>query len=584
MTVTAHAYSAKIVGTSTVVPVEGGRITLDAGSWPHVSGTIEVPVPTDEDAAAFLAALDPRLNRRLEVTAQVTFDDGQPPVTRVFNLGIRSRPMRLTDASITLSLASDEALLEDYRALADDREPFVRQASLRSICNYVLNKAIPGAVLAAQPAIDRNVTAYWEMENQVTNTRGALDLNGWGAYANAASGTGTLALASWVTRPPGVPGSGAYTGISHLVQNPSTSWVDLWYQKNDLSVSPGRFYTSSAWMGFKAIDGAAATRNMRAIIIWRNQAGAEISRTVGATVAASHGAGAGAWSGLHRVHATGLAPSGATGATLVFSVIDGLAQSGRGVTLTAAMFTEGARLVDYFDGSFPTTGEYAYSWQGSADAATSLRVPINERDPDSLVWDAGRSAIDFLMTLVQSAGLRLVCDEQRVWTLRDENYTAPGQLDVRYAVNMLDADDDISRDNDTWFDAMVATWRWTAPDGTRKSRTDSYALPGATRVAFVERETAFPGKGFAQYAVRRAQGRGREVSGSIVADWGALAEQPVTIVLPSQATQIGITQRVEFDLDNDRITVSSRTRDTPAGAIDLLQGTIDGLTGSIDSL
>lgn len=571
MTVTAHAYSAKIVGTSTVVPVEGGRITLDAGSWPHVTGTIEVPVPTDEDAASFLAALDPRLNRRLEVTAQVTFDDGQPPVTRVFNLGIRSRPMRLTDASITLSLASDEALLEDYRALADDREPFVRQASLRSICNYVLNKAIPGAVLATQPAIDRNVTAYWEMENLAPNPQGAVNTSGWAPLGEGAS-HGTLSRVLTGT-------SFGSSAIRHTAAGATSSYFDIRYA--GIPVTAGRIYTLSGYTRFQ-ISPNAHPRDQRAIIVWRNSAGQPITGgSFGPFVTGSQPAGGpSAWV---RPTLTVVAPAGAVTAELIFR-LEGSKVLNSYLDVTGVLFTEGVELVPFFDGSLSNTSEYAYSWQGTANAATSLRVPINERDPDSLVWDAGRSAIDFLMTLVQSAGLRLVCDEQRVWTLRDENYTAPGQLDVRYAVNMLDADDDISRDNDTWFDAMVATWRWTAPDGTRKSRTDSYALPGATRVAFVERETAFPGKGFAQYAVRRAQGRGREVSGSIVADWGALAEQPVTIVLPSQATQIGITQRVEFDLDNDRITVSSRTRDTPAGAIDLLQGTIDGLTGSIDSL
>lgn len=578
MTVTAHAYAAKIVGTSTVVPVEGGRLSLDAGTWPHATGTVEVPVPTDEDAAAFLAALDPRLNRRLEVTATVTQEGGQT-VARAFNLGIRSRPMRLTDASITLALASDEALLEDYRTLTDDSEPYARQTSLRSICNYVLNKAIPGASLAAQPSIDRNVTAYWEAENLVTNPRTQVDLTGW--ERNSAVGVGAMERVP-VARPVGVPGSGDMWAAQHRPPAATNQWTTLIAAA--VPVTAGRIYAVSAFLAFHA-DAGSHVGHYRVIecnIDWFNAAGQFISRTQDASTGVLQVVGAPV-SGWGRTSVVGVAPAGATHGRPAFAVL-GVINAGGFIRATGAMMTEGVRVLPYHDGSTPNNAGYTYSWQGLPDASTSLRAPITERDPESLVWQAGQSAIDFLMTLVQSTGLRLVCDEQRVWTLRDENYTAPGQLNVRYGVNMLDADDEISRDNDTWFDAMVVAYRWTAPDGTQKRRDDAFALPGATRVIFVERATAFPGAGLAEYAVRRAQGRGREVSGTTVADWIARAEQPVTIVLPSQATQVGITQRVEFDLNNDRITVSSRTRDTPAGAIDLLQGTIDGLVGTIDNL
>lgn len=188
-------------------------------------------------------------------------------------------------------------------------------------------------------------------------------------------------------------------------------------------------------------------------------------------------------------------------------------------------------------------------------------------DADAFTWRAGQSAMDFLHPLCQVAGYRLVCDEQRRWTLRSENYFADGSVAIRHGVNMVESDERIDRDSGIWFDAAATRHTWTDGDGVEQTRTDAYALNTPyTRLVLFERTTPYPGPGFSEYAVRRAQGRGREVVATAVNDWRVNTEQPITIAYADTPLQTGLTQSVVFDLDSNRMTLNTRTVDTPDAA------------------
>ena len=188
-------------------------------------------------------------------------------------------------------------------------------------------------------------------------------------------------------------------------------------------------------------------------------------------------------------------------------------------------------------------------------------------DLEALVIKPGQSAMDFLRPLVQAGGLRLVCDELRGWTLRDSSYVTGGSLPIAEAQNALSGSETINRDDDDWFDAAVTVYTWKDRDGVEQTRTDAFALRTPYRRARTfEKKTPYPGRGFSSYAVRRAQRRGREGTASTVADWRAHAEMPVVLTLDGMPTQTGKTGRVEFDLDRDEMTVTTRTIDTPATA------------------
>ncbi|MDJ1115383.1 DUF859 family phage minor structural protein [Microbacterium dauci] len=332
-----HTYTAEIAGED--LPIIDGSISLDAGRSPHVQANIQVPM-------RFLELLDPRDAPRviLDVKAIFQGEDGPVVQERTFNLGVRRRPAAYGSGIITVDLASDEALLGDYRPLANVTA-MAGMTSIRAVVSYVLDRAIPGAVLA--PSDDR--------------------------------------------------------------------------------------------------------------------------------------------------------------------------------------------------------------------------APVGEdADEEALLWKAGESAIEFLHPLVQALGLRLVCDEARVWTLRDANYTGDGDvLNLTTGVNLIEAQDTIDRDGDLWFDARITRYRWTDSGGAQRERVDAFALRTPySRASLVTLNSPYPGPGRSEYAVRRAQQRGREVSATIVADWNTRAEQPATFTFPDAPTQFGAIQTVEFNLANDEMTVTARTMDT----------------------
>lgn len=386
MTSSTHTYQAYLLADPDDIElaIQSGSIRLDAGSSPHVTASLDVAIGSwsytvveypDEEGYGYgegpygglgyggyysmpawstdvetLIALDPRENARIRIDVNAITASGVQ--TRSFDLGLRERSIDYLNSTITLNLASDEGLLEDYGPLADDTAPLALASSLRDIIDYVLGEAIPGAALESTPAIDA-----------------------------------------------------------------------------DLTPAPG----------------------------------------------------------------------------------------------------------------------------GSED--------------DAFTWQAGQSALDFLHPLVQVAGYRLVCDEARQWTLRSEDYYADGSTMIRHGVNMIEADETIDRESGIWFDAAVTRHTWTDSGGLEQIRTDSYALTTPyTRLALFERDTPYPGPGFSEYAVRRAQQRGREVTATSVSDWRVNAEQPVTIYLADAPIQTGLTQSVEFDLSTDRMTINTRTVDTPDAA------------------
>lgn len=216
---------------------------------------------------------------------------------------------------------------------------------------------------------------------------------------------------------------------------------------------------------------------------------------------------------------------------------------------------------------------------GDADADFTGRLP------ELFTWKAGQSAIAFLQTLLQSQGLRLVCDEERQWTLRDEAWESPGTLALREPVNIHTAGETISRDTGLWRDAHVTRYRWSDASGAQQEEVDAYALVTPwSRLTLLEVDGVYPGPGRSEYIVRRAQGVGREVTVSTTSNWAADAEQPLQIIINGVPAQVGKVQSLSFDLSDDTMTVTARTTDTPAGAINLLLGTIDALPGTIDAL
>ncbi|WP_270353454.1 hypothetical protein [Microbacterium testaceum] len=565
MTESTHTYTAVILGNPNLaLSIKGGSITLDESSAPHVQARLIIPIP----AAATLAALDTRLSPppriRLTATAVYTTTTEQ----RVFDLTLRDRDVDHANATVSLMLSSDEALLSDYAPLADDAGAFAAQSSLRAVVNYALGKALPGAALQAG-GTDTDVTVYTDASNLVPDPR----------MTDTAYYPPINCTRNYDTAIPGPLSGVAYNGIRLSAPTAQASCISIVADTGGLrlGMQPGRTYTFSMTGEVISTIGSPGGDARRLVAYYRIGTGAYQS-VQSPQVPAAVGSRA-------RVSVTFTVPVGATEAFIrAFHGGTSGAITWGHPRLSETDIRPGADNTEPFSGASPETAGYRYTWDNVANASASKRTALIDRSPEVLLWPAGRDALAFLGPIVQSFGRRLVCDEQRKWTLRDEAFTAAGSLTVRHAVNLIDASDKVSRDDETWFDAAVVVWRWLDRDRVQRTAVDSYALPGATRVRRFEFNRPYPGPGFAAYAVRRAQGRGREVSATSVADWRARAEQPVQIVLNGAPIQSGKSSRVVFDLDRDEMTVLTRSVDTPANAIDLLTGTIDSLTRTIDNL
>lgn len=550
--ITTPAYSARILGAPDV-PVsmrsDAGSISLDVADAPHVTAQVTLAMPD----AGLLDDLDPRDGRRLVIDAG----------GRSFDLGIRrARPDRQA-GTVAVELASDEALLGDLALLVDDDGPRAHEASLRGVVDYVLGKL--GAHLEPGGP-DADVTAFWPVTNRLLNGAGKTSVTNWGVGSNCTVGFNGVGLGA-----DGTPGrilmqATAASGFVYACD----------YAAKNVPASPGERLSYDM--------SVATTRNADVRL------GIDFYDKSGKLIATLYG-GAGYTpitppvTTYVRLGIDVVAPANASAAVpfLSFAAF----ASGQQMCLSFASLyeTRGPVRPGMFSGSSPAGGGYTFAWTGAVDASPCTRTPDVERPPEALQWKAGTSGLEFLRPLLLSAGLRLVCDEQRRWTTRDNTYRAAGAQMFRTGVNLTGGDEELSREDQAWFDGCVIRYQWTDENGIQQERTDTFALsPTPSKVMLREVSAPWPGPGRAEYAVTRAQGVGRTVTGTKQAAWTERAEQEFSAILDGTPIQLGIAEKVVFDIAANTVTTTSRTTDTPAGAINLLQGTINALPGTINNL
>lgn len=506
------------------VEVDGGQITLDSMAVPYATADVELPL----DDSTLLDDLDPRDNVRVTVAGKSL--PGATP--RTFDLGLRTRALDETGKVVRVSLASDEALLQDYAVLANDSTPLTMQNSLRSVCNYVLNKVIPGASLAA--GTDAPIPALAATTNLIRNPRVANNSTDW--YSTYASGG--LAFTRYTTGGPSY--APAYMQMYSNV-SASTAGAYAYIDNSVVPVSGGDTYEWS-------IDANhAAGLSVSLDVMWL-AGGAGLSYSNRATFV-----GTGAWQRL-KIQVT--APPGATNVRPRL-VIDGTFTYGAYFGITAARFSRatGDRANDglYFDGDTADTASYDYSWAQNPHASFSNRnvVPATSANPASLVWSAGVYAWDFLSPLCNVAGMRLFCDEKRVWRLVvPASYAVEGTITLSPYNSVLSLDT-ISRDNPEVFaTGVVVRYVWQTPGGgTTLTAIDVAGTPG--RVAVVDYQRPYPGPGAAAAILARRNGTGRSQELTALIQWLATPGQNATISMPHSPTLQGKVAIIRFDLTDD---------------------------------
>lgn len=545
------------LGASTITAhASGGSVTLDAMNVPYGTAKLDIPVE-----ASVAEQIDPRELQRVTITA----GDAQAGASRVFDLGLRGRQINHESKTATLELATDEALVAEWAPLTDDETPWEHRASLRAVVNYVLGKV--GATLAATPNLDADVTPRWELVNEIRNPRGAADAAGWGASLSSGAGTvGTVATA--LNRDGATLGS----ALSLAVTSASSGNALLRYgDTNGPKVNPGRIYTFRPFV----YQNSGVTKTGRVILRYLNDAGTTVSEKVVEMPLASED-----W---QPISATLLAPAGASRAVLYAGVGNGMPVSSA-VRVTGAVFAEGTRVDQWFDGDRPDDTTYTYDWTPTQRATPSVRVPVDgPREPETLFWPAGVTAWEFLEPLTVGAGLRLFCDEHRVWRLIDPaEYVVEGVLSLSGRASVA-GEDRISRDDpDVWCTGVLVRYRWTDRQGIERARDDYAGEPG--RLLVVELERPFPGRGVAAAILARRDGQGRVQEVESLARWGAQPSMQVNITLPGTNEQIGQLVAVEWGLTDGLMNVRTRAlTDLIPGSIAAESGTIATATGTIDN-
>lgn len=179
--------------------------------------------------------------------------------------------------------------------------------------------------------------------------------------------------------------------------------------------------------------------------------------------------------------------------------------------------------------------------------------PINA---EAAPWMPGQTAWDYVKPLVDTAGLRLYCDERRVWHLVQPLAPTEGSLAFSDQ-NATLLQEQVARDEE-WFDAVVIVYRWTDSGGINRTAYDTAAVEGFTRAMTLDYDRPFPGPGAARAILDRARGRGRVESVSAVLNPDATPGQALTVSMPGAEIQTGMSTHVTFDVSADEMQVRSR--------------------------
>lgn len=539
MSVFAEIYASAKVGT-TPLPVRECQVTLDAGWAPYAQASLVIPYDPATDAL-----IDPRDDVRVVVLAEQGIGDGSGGSLIPFDLGVRSREINHNDATTTLTLASDEALLQDWLLLDDepDLSAAAYRTSLRSIINNVILNRIGAHLEAGTP--DASFEFVYDSTNLVTNPKAGTATTGW---SQSIAGTAPTAVLSRITGAGGGLPAEITTRVRLTVSaltGAGTSF-DLRPDAAGMPVSAGKTYRASAYIR-SSIAGDART-----FIQWFDNTSTQISTTSSGLTAI------GAAAAFVRIDLAGTAPAGATSARLVFRV-QAAVVAGSWMELSGVLLQESMYLENYFDGATAANAEVSYAWAGTADASASKRTALVNRAADLLRLDPGESLYAFLEPLLTAAGLRLFCDENRLWRLVNVAYvdTSWPLVTVAAGYNAITGTDIIDRDDDeSWAEGVIVKYTWRDSTGLEHV---GYDIAGSgSKALLVEYDRPHPGPGAAAYILSRMTGKGRVQDVEALVNMSVRPSQETAITLPDTDVQVGQVQAVSWDFTQATMRLKSR--------------------------
>jgi hypothetical protein len=513
--------------------VVSAEVVLDETRAPYGEVQLRIHTPAETDAEL----IDPRNILRVALAVSQQWKaPARATQNRSLNLLLHARTFDHDTGDTILTLRTDEARLIDDGLIATtvSTAAYAYESSLRAICNFVL--ATIGASLAAGTD-DADYTRTANATNVVRNPRVGVNTTDW-------SNAGTAATLARVAT--GGPNAAAPTFFrATLAANAAPLAMIMLVDRAGIPLVAGTVYAISVWVrtsntGISAgLDGLtynAANVQQQDLI--------EVAVPLTANV----------WKQLTFQFTAAATVDKMT--VRVFNIV-GTFTTGATLDMTGLRVSPvtGVHDFDFFDGATTDT-LYTYAWAGTAHASASTRTRLDTRPLTLLDREPGQASWDFLQPLVQQAGLRLFCDELRVWRLVDSNsYTVDGTISVAEAINLVHGVDDIDLGGD-WATGVVVKYTWT--DATGATQTAYDAAGTSTKVTTVEWERAYAGPGAAAAILGRMNGRGRVLALGAVADLAATPGQYTTATVPAAPTQTGIAARIAFTIPDGLMDVATR--------------------------
>lgn len=501
------------------IDVTQGAVTLDETTT-YAVAELTIPLLRVSD----VDAIDPKTGMRATITHAI--DDGTP---RTFDLGIRSRRVVHETREVELRLASDEELADDYTILEEDSSALDHQDSLRAIVSGAITAVVPGAVLAAGD--DSPFPVSWDSTNLILNP--GAEAGTAGISVNAVSVTDSTLWAE----------SGAR---SFHLYGPSSVDSYAYFNLFTLGASKGRTYTASGTVFINSpLGGSSGTlRRSIAVIITTSTGPVVFQSDIAPNV-----------TGTTRLAVKFTIPPNALQAALFYCH----GHSAGDIWWDNLRLSEGDgikhRDIGRLDGNMATTDLYSYEWDDTTNNSVARRTALEPVPPETLVWPAGVSAWKFLLPITSRAGVRLFCDESRVWHLVGADYSVEGVVVVSQDFSSR-GEDEITRDGDTWADGVIARYRWDDDFGARQERLDTAGEPGKVRV--VDFDRPYPGPGAAAAILSRMAGQGRTQNAEIKTVITATPGQEASFTLPGTEPQSGRVTRVRFGLSEAFSEIGTR--------------------------
>lgn len=178
-------------------------------------------------------------------------------------------------------------------------------------------------------------------------------------------------------------------------------------------------------------------------------------------------------------------------------------------------------------------------------------------DADAAEWKPGVTAWDYVQPLVQQAGLRLWCDENRDWHLTTPTISSEGALSLSGTGTITKAEETISRD-EGWWDAVVITYEWVDGTGATQYAYDTAGDVTATKVLSLTYKRPDPGTGAAAALLTRTSRRGRKFDTEAISNYEASPGQSVSLTETGVAIQSGAVSSIEWRFPDAEMTVGTR--------------------------